>query len=400
MSSDTGSAKSADPHYEAFTAWSGQQGVRINGVQAAQISDRGSGIVAQRHIEAGEELVNVPTSTLLTEDSLPANLKSKFENLSIHGLLASFLASDYPQLKQYKEWAATWPTPNDFRECMPMLWPQSLRTRMHVRDSGKYACSMLPPAIGCGDWAHHSLVMFREAVGPGLLRKQEIKFQKDLETVQQVLPGISLESYRKDCLAMCPFADLFNHADEGCDVAFDDIDYTVTANRAYEPGEEVFVSYGSHSNDFLLVEYGFVLDSNRWDYVPIHDTLIPDILNHKSQRQKLDRVGYLGNYTLTSDGVCHRTQVAIRGLILDDKDFRRFVHGQENFDERDEAQANEFIATKVLQVYNWEAEEALQALKRVDDIGIQVQKGIMMKRWVQIRNMIQRAHRNYASLPI
>lgn len=162
---------------------------------------------------------------------------------------------------------------------------------------------------------------------------------------------------------------------------------------------------------------GFVLDSNRWDYVPIHDTLIPDILNHKSQRQKLDRVGYLGyeilslqqvvgnlirisNYTLTSDGVCHRTQVAIRGLILDDKDFRRFVHGQENFDERDEAQANEFIATKVLQVYNWEAEEALQALKRVDDIGIQVQKGIMMKRWVQIRNMIQRAHRNYASLPI
>ena len=139
--------------------------------------------------------------------------------------------------------------------------------------------------------------------------------------------------------------------------------------------------------------------------------LIPDILNQKSRRQKLDRFGYLGydilslsqvvddlisisKYALTSDGVCHRTHVAIQGLILNDKDFRRFVHGQEGIKECDEAQANEFIATKILQVYHWETEEALQALERVDDIEIQVQKRTVMKRWAQIRNMIQRAHGN------
>ena len=174
-----------------------------------------------------------------------------------------------------------------------MLWPQSLRTRLNVCNSGKYPCSMLPPAIR-GDWAHHSLTMFQEAMGRGLLRKrmyifksfllllcgfpssrvldhvlqanrgftlprhvavqwtmprlcnadsensiEKSRFQKDLEIVQQVLPSISLKLYRycwlivntrsffyevprlkgkrsrRDCLAMCPFADLFNHADEG-----------------------------------------------------------------------------------------------------------------------------------------------------------------------------------------
>ena len=100
------------------------------------------------------------------------------------------------------------------------------------------------------------------------------------------------------------------------------------------------------------------------------------------------------NYALTSDGVCHRTQVAIRGLILNDKDFRKLVHGQEEIEERDEAQANEFIATKILQVYNWEAEEALQALGRMNNVGIQVQKRTLMKRWAQIRDLVQRAHGN------
>ena len=108
----------------------------------------------------------------------------------------------------------------------------------------------------------------------------------------------------------------------------------------------------------------------------------------------MDDLISISKYALTSDGVCHRTQVAIRGLILNDKDFRKFVHGEEGIEERDEAQANEFIASKILQVYDREAKETLQALERVDDVGIEVQKWTLMKRWAQIRNIIQRARGN------
>jgi hypothetical protein len=38
--------------------------------------------------------------------------------------------------------------------------------------------------------------------------------------------------------------DYFNHSDTGCDPQADSEGYSVTADREYKAGEEVFVSYG------------------------------------------------------------------------------------------------------------------------------------------------------------
>ena len=37
----------------------------------------------------------------------------------------------------------------------------------------------------------------------------------------------------------------------------------------------MFVSYGPHSNDFLLVEYGFILESNKCDSIPLDHLILP-----------------------------------------------------------------------------------------------------------------------------
>lgn len=95
------------------------------------------------------------------------------------------------------------------------------------------------------------------------------------------------------------------------------------------------------------------------------------------------------------DGVCHRTQVAIRALLLDNKDFTKFVNGQEACDERDEARADEFIASKILEIYTWEAEQAIQALERLDDEETQSQKRVLTKRWRQIMDMVHRAEKMF-----
>ena len=47
------------------------------------------------------------------------------------------------------------------------------------------------------------------------------------------LPGIKAQPARDDRMVLCPFVDYFNHADHGCDVAFDETGYTVTSNRDY-----------------------------------------------------------------------------------------------------------------------------------------------------------------------
>nr|XP_043620745.1 ribulose-1,5 bisphosphate carboxylase/oxygenase large subunit N-methyltransferase, chloroplastic [Erigeron canadensis] len=62
-------------------------------------------------------------------------------------------------------------------------------------------------------------------------------------------------------VALVPWADMLNHS---CDVeTFLDYDKSTkgvvfTTDRAYQPGEQVFISYGRKSNGELLLSYGFV----------------------------------------------------------------------------------------------------------------------------------------------
>lgn len=140
-----------------------------------------------------------------------------------------------------------------------------------------------------------------------------------------------------DAMVLCPFIDLFNHTDESvtnhCTVSFDDTGFTVTANRAYRAGEELLVSYGAHSNDFLMGEYGFLLPSNGRDTVPLDRVILPDLT--QAQKQTLQHRGYLGGYALQHPSqdarakpeVCFRTQVAAHLLVLPYSEWMEFVNG-------------------------------------------------------------------------
>lgn len=45
--------------------------------------------------------------------------------------------------------------------------------------------------------------------------------------------------------------------------------FEIVTNNTYEPGDQVFISYGSHDNKKLFLEYGFVLADNPNDVVTI-----------------------------------------------------------------------------------------------------------------------------------
>ncbi len=99
--------------------------------------------------------------------------------------------------------------------------------------------SPLPPAIS-GRWntpePHNSALILDQ----GLLAGQQQKFTRDWARVSAIMPGADRDRYlcnwliintrtfyhelpgrkkrgiaRKDCMALVPFADYFNHADEG-----------------------------------------------------------------------------------------------------------------------------------------------------------------------------------------
>ncbi len=250
--------------HDLFTKWARERGVKINGVAAANFSDRGLGIAATRKIkvalsesyaylhrplltrviQAGEEIVEVPFSVLLTIDSVPASLRDLHEGISVHGLLASFLAFGDPEdLHPYDPWTATWPSLQDLEQSMPILWPTTMTEatssscQLNGRNSSRHGYCPLPPDIS-GRWHKVTSENSPATLNSGLLAKQKRKFEKDWAKVLPAVHNADREKYlyywilvntrtfyherpgmrkvktpREDRMALCPFADYFNHAD-------------------------------------------------------------------------------------------------------------------------------------------------------------------------------------------
>lgn len=156
------------------------------------------------------------------------------------------------------------------------------------------------------------------------MQAQQQKYLKDWQTWQSMIPSGAEKSFqyhwlivntrtffwkhhgsgakklskkiRRTCnddrMVLCPFVDYFNHSDEGCTVSNTPKGFTITCDREYEAGEEVYVSYGQHDNDFLLVEYGFVLDGNKWDKTKLDSRILPKL--DKRMRRDLEENNFLG----------------------------------------------------------------------------------------------------------
>ena len=188
-------------------------------------------------MQAGEQLVVVPRSALLTVDDVPMAFQKKIGRVTVHGLLAAFLAFGAAKDRsRYLEWEATWPTYEDLRGCMPILWPKAIRSRQGLSDDPQnMGFCPLPPAI-----SDLSLVDQQSGkVSSSLLQVQERNFSRDWVAVSRALSTAKYKDYlfywlivntrsfyyeipgkgklqpRGDRMVLCPFVDYFNHADHG-----------------------------------------------------------------------------------------------------------------------------------------------------------------------------------------
>ena len=249
-------ASRAERH-ESFTKWVVQKGGRISGIKPSILTYRGTGIIATRNIKVslnmtsdsllesmilqeGEEVAAIPPELLLTTDCIPDEFKEKHQNISVQGLLASFLAfASAEQLEPFKLWAATWPENDQFAQEMPIMLDPSLRGQLHTTiDEVTRGFQLLPPSINGVRSSTIDTGSFPQNHRP-LLQKQEAKLRRDWRGVREVFPGADFERYRHawllvntrsfyydlplrlepkthdDRMVLCAFLDYFNHADKG-----------------------------------------------------------------------------------------------------------------------------------------------------------------------------------------
>ncbi|OJJ97149.1 hypothetical protein ASPACDRAFT_80639 [Aspergillus aculeatus ATCC 16872] len=334
--------ESPGEEHVAFMQWAKSQGVTINGITPARFPGRRLGMKATRMIEENEVMLSVPVSAMLTIDSIPSSFVEQFPSgSSIHCILAAFLShGDAALLKELEPWRKVWPNFREFEDTMPVLWPEHLRrsnsafekatsdsssSSSSESSSSSAPPSLLPPSIS-GLWNTFQ----KEPVGvdyetryQNLLGQQENRLQAAWAHVRTVYPDIDWSTFAyywfiinsrsfyyvspgkeepedwNDAIAMVPFADYFNHDDDAaCEVIWTGENYLFKATRQYDLNEEIFMSYGSHSNDFLFVEYGFFLPTNPSDSIYLDDIIFQDL----TIEQKKDLIGQdlFGNFELTS----------------------------------------------------------------------------------------------------
>lgn len=193
-------------------------------------------------------------------------------------------------------------------------------------------------------------------------------------------------------MAQSPFADYFNHTSSpsACNVSFSSSGYSISTPVAVKAGQELYISYGNHSNDFLLAEYGFILplDTNIWDEVGLDEYILP--LLFEKQKDALKERGFLGQYVLDSSTVCHRTQVALRILVVNARKWERFVDGMED-GEKEQADVDK-VLLKVVMNFKRDVKSKLRAVEGLGGhVGTPEQRQTVERRWKQIEALLQAA---------
>ncbi|KAI3405810.2 hypothetical protein KGF56_001417 [Candida oxycetoniae] len=69
---------------------------------------------------------------------------------------------------------------------------------------------------------------------------------------------------KSDNFTMAPYIDFINHScDDHCTLKIDGKGFQITTTTELTTEDQLYLSYGSHSNGFLLTEYGFTMAKNN-----------------------------------------------------------------------------------------------------------------------------------------
>ncbi|KAK1049842.1 hypothetical protein LTR33_014745 [Friedmanniomyces endolithicus] len=377
-------APNEDKH-AAFTAWSKERGVESRDVKPAKLPGRGLGLVTTAKIKAGARIIFVPEKAMFKPYNFLTNASPQAQ------LAVSLLVDCKAAQPTIAPWAATWPTDSDFEHSMPLRWPDALRC-------------LVPPPV------------------EQPLQRQEEDLTKDLDAVYDFLAASELsdDDFRyywfivnsrsfhwkpprgkAGSMVMCPFIDYINHAPSGtaCNVFERANGYEVVADRDYAAGEEILATYGAHSNDKLLVHYGFICHSgpdsdhptpNPDDDIRLDHILLPALT--PTIRTQLQDVGFLGGYALlpATNELCFKTQVAVRAMLLTCNEWEYFVANGEDLGE-DQSNAVRNFMEPLLSQYLAEAAENFVriAFRREDAIDMNNEFGLLDTRWTQIAQALE-----------
>uniref|UniRef100_A0A8C6VRW8 SET domain containing 4 n=1 Tax=Naja naja TaxID=35670 RepID=A0A8C6VRW8_NAJNA len=133
-------------------------------------------------------------------------------------------------------------------------------------------------------------------------------------------------SREPDIYALAPFLDLLNHNPKAqVKASFNENTkcYEIKTHLGYQKYKEVYISYGPHDNQRLLLEYGFVASDNPHSCVHVSTgkTLTRSIQNNKKLRTIFKNTFFPSDLTFGWDGPSWTLLTALKLLCLEADEF-------------------------------------------------------------------------------
>ncbi|HEX8537648.1 MAG TPA: SET domain-containing protein, partial [Cystobacter sp.] len=260
MSADTATS-SSNQKLSNLLRWLEEGGARFSKLQLVRHEDGERAVIAQASIAAGETVLQVPRTHMLT---LELAKESEIGRAIAEGLdpdnedlyLASFLLQE-----KHRE-GSFW---KPYLDSLPESYPQ------------------MPLFYGSDEQA-----LLKGCFALSLLTHQAQSLQEDYLRLCQSVPGYErftpgefvwarlsvssrLFSLKKGGFlgqTLVPLADMLNHRrppDVLWETSEDGESFVMKAHNAVAAGDEVHDSYGTKSNDLLLLHFGFLTDNNEHD---------------------------------------------------------------------------------------------------------------------------------------
>ncbi|XP_028279906.1 SET domain-containing protein 4 isoform X2 [Parambassis ranga] len=318
------------PQYVRLMKFLHQRGFSSTVLQPVLFTDTGRGLQTLKSIKPGELVISLPESCLITTSTVLDSyvgqyVKSWKPCLSPLLALCVFLVCERHR-GEASDWfpyidvlPSTYTCPAYFTDDIMAVLPASVRRRaleqrevvQELHSSNQNFFRFLQPILN--------------KPTEDVLTYEALRWAWCSVNTRSVFMSQPPNNFLsgQDNYALAPFLDLLNHRpDVQVRASFNNQTrcYEIRSVAGSLRYQQAFINYGSHDNQRLLLEYGFVATANPHSVVYVDTELLCDVLrSDRSLDQKIKFLrdnSFLHNLTVSSEGPSWRLMTALRLLSL------------------------------------------------------------------------------------
>uniref|UniRef100_U3J8J8 SET domain-containing protein 4 n=1 Tax=Anas platyrhynchos platyrhynchos TaxID=8840 RepID=U3J8J8_ANAPP len=368
--------------YIKLKKWLKDRGFEDSNLRPAQFQDTGRGLMTTKALQAGELVISLPEKCLLTTDTVLSSclgeyiIKWKPPVSPLIALCTFLIAEKHAGEKSlWKPYLDVLPKSYTCPVCLEQdvvsLLPEPLRSKAEEQRTMVHELYTSSKAFFSSLQS-----LFAENTGT-IFNYSALEWAWctiNTRTIYMKHSQRECFSLEPDVYALAPYLDLLNHSPNvQVKAAFNEQarSYEIQTNSQCKKYEEVFICYGPHDNQRLLLEYGFVAIDNPHSTVYVSSDILlkyfPPLDKQRDAKLSiLKDHDFLQNLTFGWDGPSWRLLTALKLLSLGADEFtcwRRVLLG-DVISARNEQQALNITA----KICHFLAEETQRVLLQISQL--------------------------------